>query len=121
LQNIPVRGEIGGRIRQAIIARKGWTLLSADYSQIDLRALAHISQDQALIDTFLRDDDVHNSTAAYIFMSNRTRLNLDEACCQTVNFGVIYGMSGYGLEQAPVEQRRSRAFHSVLFRPLPRR
>ena len=59
LQNLPVRGEIGSRIRQAIIAQPGWLLLSADYSQIDLRALAHLSQDSELIDTFQRDEDIH--------------------------------------------------------------
>ena len=101
LQNIPVRGDLGGKIRQAIIARKGWTLLSADYSQIDLRALAHISQDKALIETFLRDDDVHTSTAAFIFHVQPDQVKPDmRRVAKTVNFGVIYGMSGYGLEQA---------------------
>jgi len=101
LQNIPVRGDLGGKIRQAIIARKGWTLLSADYSQIDLRALAHISSDHALIDTFLHDDDVHNSTAAFIFHVKPEEVKPEmRRVAKTVNFGVIYGMSGYGLEQA---------------------
>jgi DNA polymerase-1 len=67
LQNIPIRGELGSKIRKAIIAQPGWYLLSADYSQIDLRALAHISQDPELIATFLRNEDVHNATASKVF------------------------------------------------------
>jgi DNA polymerase-1 len=101
LQNLPVRGEIGARIRQSIIAQPGWLLLSADYSQIDLRALAHLSQDQELIDTFLRDEDIHTHTASEVFgvpdaeVTPRMR-----RAAKTINFGVIYGMSGYGLQQA---------------------
>ncbi len=101
LQNIPVRGELGGKIRQAIVAEPGWYLLSADYSQIDLRALAHISQDPGLIATFLRDEDVHTATASCVFNVSPDKVTSEmRRVAKTVNFGVIYGMSDYGLEQA---------------------
>ncbi len=101
LQNIPVRGEIGGKIRKAIIAQPGWYLLSADYSQIDLRALAHISQDRALIETFLKGEDVHTSTAALVSNVPADKVSKEmRRTAKTINFGVIYGMSNYGLEQA---------------------
>ena len=101
MQNLPIRGELGGKIRQAIIAEPGWHLLSADYSQIDLRVLAHISQDPELIATFLRDEDVHTATASRIFNVPADKVTADmRRVAKTVNFGVIYGMSGYGLEQA---------------------
>jgi DNA polymerase I len=101
MQNIPIRSELGGKIRQAIIAEPGWQLLSADYSQIDLRVLAHISQDPELIATFLRDEDVHAATASRIFNVPQDKVTTEmRRVAKTVNFGVIYGMSGYGLEQA---------------------
>jgi len=101
LQNIPVRGELGEKIRQAIIARPGWYLLSADYSQIDLRALAHISRDPELIATFLRDEDVHTATASRVFNVSADDVTpAMRRAAKTINFGVIYGMSDYGLEQA---------------------
>jgi len=101
MQNIPIRTELGGKIRQAIIAEPGWQLLSADYSQIDLRVLAHISQDPELIATFLRDEDVHTATASRIFNVPEDKVTTEmRRVAKTVNFGVIYGMSDYGLEQA---------------------
>lgn len=101
LQNLPIRGEVGSRIRQAIIAKPGWTLLSADYSQIDLRALAHISQDVELIATFQRDEDVHTHTASEVFgVPDKDITPQMRRAAKTINFGVIYGMSGYGLQQA---------------------
>jgi DNA polymerase-1 len=101
MQNIPIRTELGGKIRQAIIAQPGWQLLSADYSQIDLRVLAHISQDPELIATFLRDEDVHTATASRLFNVPEDKVTSEmRRLAKTVNFGVIYGMSGYGLEQA---------------------
>jgi DNA polymerase-1 len=91
--------EEGRRIRKAFIARnQDWTLLSADYSQIDLRALAHISGDQALIDPFRQDIDIHTRTAAQIF-----RVPLDQVTsdlrrrAKAVNFGIVYGISDFGL------------------------
>jgi DNA polymerase-1 len=124
LQNLPVRGEkgeIGARVRQAIIAQPGWLLLSADYSQIDLRALAHLSQDRELIDTFLRDEDIHTHTASEVFgvpdaeVTPRMR-----RAAKTINFGVIYGMSGYGLQQATdLSREEAELFISAYFKRYP--
>jgi DNA polymerase-1 len=100
LQNIPVRAEEGNRIRQAFIPEKGWSLVSADYSQIELRILAHLSQDETLIKAFQNDEDVHARTASEIFsvpMEKVTPSMRREA--KVINFGIIYGMSGYGLSQ----------------------
>jgi DNA polymerase-1 len=122
MQNIPVRGELGGKIRQAIIAEPGWQLLSADYSQIDLRVLAHISQDPELIATFLRDEDVHTATASLVFNVTPEKVTTDmRRVAKTVNFGVIYGMSDYGLEQATDFSREEAAqFISAYFEKYPR-
>jgi len=121
LQNIPIRSELGGKIRQAIIAEPGWYLLSADYSQIDLRALAHISQDPELIDTFLRDEDVHTFTASRVFNVPLDAVTPDmRRVAKTVNFGVIYGMSNYGLEQATDFSREEAAqFIASYFEKYP--
>ena len=122
LQNIPIRGELGARVRQAIIAEPGWYLLSADYSQIDLRALAHISQDPELIATFLRDEDVHTSTASRVFNVPPSEVTSDmRRVAKTVNFGVIYGMSDYGLKQATDFSREEAAqFISSYFDKYPK-
>lgn len=121
LQNLPVRGEIGSRIRQAIIAQPGWLLLSADYSQIDLRALAHISQDTELIATFQRDEDIHTHTASEVFgvPDNEVTTKMRRAA-KTINFGVIYGMSGYGLQQATdLTREEAELFISTYFTRYP--
>ena len=101
LQNLPIRTELGRTIRAAVVAPRGWTLLSADYSQIDLRALAHLSQDQALKTAFLNDEDIHTATASRVFGVEPQDVTPDmRRAAKVVNFGVIYGMSDYGLEQA---------------------
>jgi DNA polymerase-1 len=101
LQNIPVRGELGKEIRQAFIAPASSCLLAGDYSQIDLRVLAHLSQDRNLVDAFLKDEDIHAATAARLFGIDASQVTPDmRRLAKTVNFGVIYGMSDYGLEQA---------------------
>jgi DNA polymerase-1 len=121
MQNLPVRTELGGKIRQAIIAKPGWQLLSADYSQIDLRVLAHISQDPELIATFMRDEDVHTATASRIFNVPEDKVTSEmRRVAKTVNFGVIYGMSGYGLEQATSFSREEAGeFISAYFEKYP--
>jgi len=101
LQNIPIRTEKGRQLRQAFVAQGNCFLLSADYSQIELRIMAHLSQDPQLVAAFAQDEDIHAATACNIF-----GLPLNEVSPQmrrvakTVNFGVIYGISDYGLEQA---------------------
>ncbi len=101
LQNIPIRGELGKQVRQAFIAPPGCRLLAGDYSQIDLRVLAHLSQDPGLLSAFQHDEDIHAATAAQLFGVAASQVTPDmRRLAKTVNFGVIYGMSGYGLEQA---------------------
>jgi DNA polymerase-1 len=100
LQNIPIRAEEGNRIRQAFIPEKGWVIVSADYSQIELRILAHLSQDETLMEAFHREEDIHARTASEIFgvpMEKVTPSMRREA--KVINFGIIYGMSAFGLSQ----------------------
>jgi DNA polymerase-1 len=100
LQNIPVRTEEENRIRQAFVPERGWTIASADYSQIELRILAHLSQDQTLMEAFHKNEDIHSRTASEIFsvpIGSVTPSMRREA--KVINFGIIYGMSAYGLSQ----------------------
>jgi DNA polymerase-1 len=101
MQNIPVRGELGGQVRQAFIAPAGTSLLCGDYSQIDLRALAHLSGDENLVKSFKDNEDIHATTASLLFGVEKRQITKDQRrFAKTINFGVIYGMSDYGLEQA---------------------
>ena len=101
LQNIPVRGEWGERIRRAFVAEEGFHFLSADYSQIELRILAHLSKDEGLIDAFTRDLDIHTRTAAELFGVSEDAVTPEmRRVAKTVNFGVIYGISAFGLSEA---------------------
>ena len=110
LQNIPVRGELGKEVRKAFIAPRGSYLLAGDYSQIDLRALAHLSPDESLLNAFHQDDDIHAATAAQLFGVATPQVTPDmRRVAKTVNFGVIYGMSDYGLEQATDLSREEAA------------
>jgi DNA polymerase-1 len=110
LQNIPIRGELGKEVRKAFIAPPGSYLLAGDYSQIDLRALAHLSQDESLLGAFHLDEDIHAATAAQLFGVDAPNVTLDmRRVAKTVNFGVIYGMSDYGLEQATDLSREEAA------------
>jgi len=119
LQNIPVRGELGREIREAFIAPEGSKLLSADYSQIDLRALAHLSKDEGLIEAFREDEDIHAATATRLFDTKDITLDM-RRFAKTVNFGVIYGMSGYGLEQATgFSREEAEKFIASYFKKYP--
>ncbi|HWR57747.1 MAG TPA: DNA polymerase I [Thermodesulfovibrionales bacterium] len=101
LQNIPIRGEWGRRIRQTFIAEPGCLILSADYSQIELRILAHLSEDEGLIDAFSSGVDIHTRTASEIFGVAPDKVTSEmRRVAKTVNFGVIYGISPYGLSEA---------------------
>ncbi|HEV7922013.1 MAG TPA: DNA polymerase I [Thermoanaerobaculia bacterium] len=98
LQNIPIRTETGRVIRKAFVADEGWQLLSADYSQVELRILAHISQDENLIETFRRGADIHRATASYMFNIPEQELTAEQRrAAKTINFGVLYGMSAFRL------------------------
>lgn len=98
LQNIPIRTEVGRRIRQAFVASEGHRLLSADYSQIELRILADLSRDQALIAAFTAGADVHRSTASEIFGVQPEEVTAEmRRRAKVINFGIVYGMSPFGL------------------------
>lgn len=101
LQNIPVRTELGQRIRKAFVAEPGHLLLAADYSQVELRILAHIAQEPALIEAFRRGEDIHRSTAAVVLGVAPELVNAEQRrAAKTINFGIMYGMSAFGLAQA---------------------
>ena len=98
LQNIPVRSEEGRQIRAAFIAPPGWVVLSADYSQIELRIMAHLSGDEGLRAAFRRGEDIHRATAAEVFGVDPAAVSLEQRrAAQAINFGLIYGMSAFGL------------------------
>lgn len=100
LQNIPIRGDEGKKIREAFIPADGYVLLSSDYSQIELRVLAHISKDPMLIETFLKDEDVHTKVAVEVFGVDPESVTPQmRRTAKVINFGIIYGMSGYGLSK----------------------
>ncbi len=121
LQNIPVRGELGRDVRRAFIAPDGFRLLAVDYSQIDLRVLAHLSQDPGLVSAFKQDEDIHAATAVRLFGVEAARVTPEmRRLAKTVNFGVIYGMSGYGLEQATeLTREEANQFISSYFEKYP--
>jgi DNA polymerase-1 len=117
LQNIPIRTEEGNRIRQAFVAEKGWQIISADYSQIELRVLAHLSQDEGLLRSFREGEDIHARTASEVFhvaMEGVTPQMRREA--KVINFGILYGMSPYGLsQQLGVEPKVAQAYIDEYF------
>jgi DNA polymerase I len=121
MQNIPVRGELGGQVRQAFIAPPGLSLLAGDYSQIDLRALAHLSRDEGLLNAFRNDEDIHAATASQLFGVEKSQVTKDmRRFAKTVNFGVIYGMSDYGLEQATeLSRQEAGKFIKAYFEKYP--
>ena len=118
LQNIPIRTEEGNRIRQAFIPEEGWRIISVDYSQIELRILAHVSQDEVLVQAFREDEDIHARTASGLFsvpMDKVTPAMRREA--KVINFGILYGMSSYGLsQQLGVEPKVAQAYIDEYFR-----
>ena len=100
LQNIPIRSPEGRRIREAFVPGDGCAILSADYSQIELRILAHLSCDTSLIETFKRDEDIHAATAAEIFHVGPDQVNPEmRRLAKVINFGIVYGMSAFGLSK----------------------
>ena len=100
LQNIPVRTELGRQVRRAFVADQGCQLLSADYSQIELRVLAHLSQDESLLDAFRRGEDIHAATASQMFGVTLNEVDAEQRrIAKVLNFGVIYGLGPYGISQ----------------------
>ena len=121
LQNIPVRTPEGRRIREAFIAPRGHTLISADYSQVELRIMAHLSEDPALLAAFQAGDDIHRATAAEIFGVAPTDVTADQRrYIKAVNFGLIYGMSAFGLAtQLNIERSAAAQFIDRYFTRYP--
>ncbi|MGE5737629.1 MAG: DNA polymerase, partial [Betaproteobacteria bacterium] len=121
LQNIPVRTGDGRRIREAFIAPPGHTLISADYSQIELRIMAHLSADPALVKAFKEGDDIHRVTAAEIFSVAPSEVTADQRrYIKAVNFGLIYGMSAFGLAtQLGIERSAAAQFIERYFTRYP--
>ncbi|MCP4692809.1 MAG: DNA polymerase I, partial [Desulfobacterales bacterium] len=112
LQNIPIRTEEGRWIREAFIPREGWRMLSADYSQIELRLLAHYSEDRILTQSFLDDEDIHTRTAAEVFHAFPTAITPElRRQAKAINFGIMYGMSAFGLsKQLGISRKMAKTF-----------
>ena len=121
LQNIPVRTPEGRRIREAFVASPGHRIVSADYSQIELRIMAHISEDSGLLDAFARGEDIHRATAAEIFGRDPREVTPEERrYAKVINFGLIYGMSAFGLaQQLGLERATAQAYIDSYFARYP--
>lgn len=117
LQNIPIKGDLGSQIRKAFIASQGMELISADYSQIELRVVACLADDEVMKEAFRTGEDIHAKTAAEIFNTTIKKVTGDQRrVAKTVNFGVLYGMSPYGLSQAlNIEQGKAAEFINKYF------
>jgi DNA polymerase-1 len=121
LQNIPVRSEEGRRIRQAFIAPEGCSLIAADYSQIELRIMAHISGDKGLVKAFAEDRDIHRATAAEVFNTDLDAVSDDQRrSAKAINFGLIYGMSAFGLaKQLNIPRYEAQDYVDLYFKRYP--
>ncbi len=121
LQNIPIRTETGRRIRQAFVAPTGHVILAADYSQIELRIMAHLSGDQGLLDAFAHDQDIHRMTAAEVFDTPLAKVSDEQRrAAKAINFGLIYGMSPFGLaRQLGIERGQAKAYVDLYFERYP--
>ena len=121
LQNIPIRNEEGRRIRQAFIAREGYKIVAADYSQIELRIMAHLAHDEGMLKAFTEGKDIHRSTAAEIFgVSLKEVTNEQRRNAKAINFGLIYGMSEFGLSnQLGISRQEARSYMDAYFNRYP--
>jgi DNA polymerase-1 len=121
LQNIPIRTPEGRRIRQAFIAARGCSLVAADYSQIELRIMAHLSEDTSLLTAFAEDRDVHQATAAEVFGSALDAVTADQRrSAKAINFGLIYGMSAFGLaRQLGIGRNEAQRYVDLYFERYP--
>ncbi len=117
LQNIPIRTELGREIRAAFVAERGCVLLAADYSQIELRLLAHFSEDKLLVEAFRRGDDIHTLTASQVFGVPPLMVDAEHRRrAKAVNFGIVYGLSAFGLsQQLGIEPREAKQFIDAYF------
>jgi DNA polymerase-1 len=121
LQNIPIRNDIGRRIRQAFIAAPEHVLIAADYSQIELRLMAHISGDEGLLKAFADDRDVHQATASEVFSIAPEKVTADQRrSAKAINFGLIYGMSAFGLaRQLSISREDAQRYVNLYFERYP--
>lgn len=121
LQNIPTRTPEGRRIRTAFTARRGWSVIDADYSQVELRIMAHLSQDAGLLSAFSRGEDIHRSTAAEVFHTPLDQVTPDQRrMAKVINFGLIYGMSAFGLaQQMGLDRQVAAAYVDEYFHKFP--
>ena len=121
LQNIPIRTAEGRRVRQAFIAPEGHRLIAADYSQIELRIMAHLSGDQNLLKAFEQGQDVHRATAAEVFGVNLAQVTIDQRrSAKAINFGLIYGMSAFGLaKQLNIGRKQAAEYIELYFQRYP--
>jgi DNA polymerase-1 len=123
LQNIPIRGTgMGSRVRQAFVAEKGYKLLSLDYSQIELRIVAHVAQDETMMGIFQREEDIHTKTAMEVFGVPKDEVTADmRRDAKTINFGILYGLSSFGLSNRIGQVNRSEAkdFIEKYFKAYP--
>ena len=121
LQNIPIRSEEGRKIRQAFIAPEGRKIIAADYSQIELRIMAHLSADKSLLDAFTEGRDVHSATAAEVFGVSSGQVTADlRRSAKAINFGLIYGMSAFGLaQQLGLPRNKAQSYIDLYFTRYP--
>lgn len=121
LQNIPIRTELGREVRRAFIAPEGHKLLAVDYSQIELRIMAHISEDKTLMQAFAEGQDIHRATAAAVFDIEPDDVTYEQrSFAKTVNFGLMYGMNEYGLfQRSDLTLAEARAFKETYFERIP--
>lgn len=121
LQNIPIRSAEGRRIRQAFIAPPGWCIVAADYSQIELRIMAHLSADAGLLAAFAEDRDIHQATAAEVFSLPLAEVTANQRrSAKAINFGLIYGMSAFGLaRQLGIQRGEAQKYVDLYFERYP--
>lgn len=121
LQNIPIRSEVGRKIRKAFIAPPGQRIMAADYSQIELRIMAHLSQDPGLLSAFANHEDVHRATAAEVFAVPKEQVTTEQRRrAKAINFGLIYGMSAFGLaRQLGINREEAQLYVKVYFERYP--
>jgi DNA polymerase-1 len=122
LMNIPIRTELGRRIRQAFIPEEGWRFVAADYSQIELRILAHLSEEPALIESFGRGEDIHTRTASEVFKIPAASVtSIQRTIAKSANYAILYGVSAFGLSQATkIDQKEAQRYISDYFASHPR-
>src|SRR2546428_9437742 len=122
LMNIPIRTELGRRIRAAFIPEPGWRFVAADYSQIELRILAHLSEEPALIESFGRGEDIHTRTASEVFRVPAASVtSLQRTIAKSANYAILYGVSAFGLSQATrIDQKEAQRYISDYFATHPR-